>query len=258
LRRLSIQPVRAAPRGIQKQATLDDFSLGAEPETANRRQGTRSVLLRGLKISSGRTTWGTAITFVPMGLGFFHPVAGLAKPGGTFLAVAKHDGHLVLHHGLEEALAHFGKPEMFNTDQGSNSLAAPSLMSSSGTRSNSRWMAAALYLPTAWAHRSVCEQRNRRIVLFSAVAKDTCKNSARQKPSDRAKSWSASIQYSFATMRPILRGERRPLPSGRERWVGQHLLDQWLRIFSHRTFHYALKCPAHRHDRDEDQRQPDA
>jgi hypothetical protein len=116
-----------------------------------------------------------------MGLGFLYRVAGLAKPGGTFLAIAKHDGHLVLHQDLEEALARFGKPEMFNTDQGSNSSAAPSLMSSSGARSHFRWMAAAP-IPTVWPHRSVCEQRNRRIVLFSAVAKDTCKKQPAKSP----------------------------------------------------------------------------
>jgi putative transposase len=44
---------------------------------------------------------------------------GLGEPDGAELASVEHDGRLVLCRGPGGALARFGKPEIFNTDQGS-------------------------------------------------------------------------------------------------------------------------------------------
>ena len=48
----------------------------------------------------------------------------LGDAGGAGVAAVKHDGRLVLRAALEEALARFGKPEIFNTDQGSQFTSA--------------------------------------------------------------------------------------------------------------------------------------
>src|ERR1700682_4890809 len=78
-------------------------------------------LLRGLKIVETNHVWAADVTYIPMACGFLYLVAiidwasraGLAWPradtnDASFCAAA-----------LEEALLRFGKPRIFNTDQGS-------------------------------------------------------------------------------------------------------------------------------------------
>jgi Integrase core domain len=43
----------------------------------------------------------------------------LGQPCGPVVAAVEHDGRLLLHRCLEEALAKYGAPKIFNTDQGS-------------------------------------------------------------------------------------------------------------------------------------------
>lgn len=71
---------------------------------------------------------------------------GLCEPQGLGLETVEHDGCGLLRGGLEEALARFGRPEIFNTDQGSQftSLAFTSVLRDAEVRismdGRGRWM----------------------------------------------------------------------------------------------------------------------
>jgi transposase InsO family protein len=71
----------------------------------------------------------------------------LGEPGGAGLAAVEHDGRRVSRvNALDEALARFGKPEIFNTDQGSQftSAAFTGRLAGAGIRismdGRGRWM----------------------------------------------------------------------------------------------------------------------
>jgi putative transposase len=48
----------------------------------------------------------------------------LGERGDALLAAVQHHGRLVLRTALEDAMARFGKPDIFNTDQGSQFTSA--------------------------------------------------------------------------------------------------------------------------------------
>jgi putative transposase len=78
-------------------------------------------LLRGLKINRANQVWAMDITYIPMTRGFIY----LAAVVDVFSRrVLSHRISITLETGfcieaLQDALARYGKPEIFNTDQGS-------------------------------------------------------------------------------------------------------------------------------------------
>ena len=78
-------------------------------------------LLRGLEINRGNQVWAADITYLPMARGFCYLVAIMDWASRKVLAWRLSntlDASFCLD-ALEEALARFGAPEIFNTDQGS-------------------------------------------------------------------------------------------------------------------------------------------
>src|SRR6185503_7518328 len=78
-------------------------------------------LLRGLPIERANHVWAADITYVPIGRGFLYLVAIIDWASRAVLGWRLSntmDGGFC-RTALEEVLARFGKPEIFNTDQGS-------------------------------------------------------------------------------------------------------------------------------------------
>ena len=78
-------------------------------------------LLRNLKISKANHVWATDITYVPMARGFCYLVAIMDWASRKVLAWRLSntlDASFCVE-ALEEAIAKYGTPEIFNTDQGS-------------------------------------------------------------------------------------------------------------------------------------------
>jgi putative transposase len=78
-------------------------------------------LLRDLKIDRPNQVWATDITYIPMKRGFVYLVAILDWFSRKVLALrlsTNMETDFIVE-ALKEALAHYGKPEIFNTDQGS-------------------------------------------------------------------------------------------------------------------------------------------
>ena len=78
-------------------------------------------LLRGMEVSRPNQVWATDITYIPMARGFVYLTAVLDWYSRRVLAwrvsVSMEASFCI--EALEEALAKYGKPEIFNTDQGS-------------------------------------------------------------------------------------------------------------------------------------------
>jgi putative transposase len=93
------------------------------PRTSDPHPGHRiyPYLLRKLKITRPNQVWCTDITYLPMRRGFLYLVAIMDWATRKVLAWRISNtldaGFCV--EALEEALSHYGKPEIFNTDQGS-------------------------------------------------------------------------------------------------------------------------------------------
>ena len=98
-------------------------ALYRKPNTSKKHPGHRvyPYLLRGMTIDRANQVWATDITYIPMACGWVY-----------LCAVADWASRRVLSHrvsismdsafcveALEEALAKYGQPEIFNTDQGS-------------------------------------------------------------------------------------------------------------------------------------------
>ncbi len=78
-------------------------------------------LLRGLKVDRPNQVWATDITYIPMARGFVYLVAVVDWFSRRVLS---HRVSITMEadfcvEALEEALAKYGKPDIFNTDQGS-------------------------------------------------------------------------------------------------------------------------------------------
>ena len=79
-------------------------------------------LLRGVKVERPNQVWATDITYIPMARGFVYLVAvrRLVHPARAFPSGVDHDGRQPFaSRPLEEAIGKYGKPEIFNSDQGS-------------------------------------------------------------------------------------------------------------------------------------------
>ena len=98
-------------------------ALGPKPRTSKPAPGHRIYpnLLRNVTIERANHVWAADITYIPIGRGFLYLVAIIDWASRAVLArrLSNTMDVSVCLSALEEALARFGKPEIFNTDQGS-------------------------------------------------------------------------------------------------------------------------------------------
>jgi putative transposase len=98
-------------------------ALGPKPRTTKPAPGHKifPYLLRNLVIERPNHVWAADITYVPIGRGFLYLVAIIDWASRAVLAWRLSNTMDVAFclAALEEALARFGRPEIFNTDQGS-------------------------------------------------------------------------------------------------------------------------------------------
>jgi putative transposase len=103
-------------------------ALGPKPRTTKAAPGHKvfPYLLRGMTIDRPNQVWAADITYVPIGRGFLYLVAIMGWASRTVLAWRLSNSVDVSFcvSALEEAWARFGKPDIFNTDQGSQFTSA--------------------------------------------------------------------------------------------------------------------------------------
>jgi putative transposase len=98
-------------------------ALGPKPRTSKPAPGHKvyPYLLRDLVIDRPNQVWAADITYIPIGRGFLYLVAIMDWASRAVLSwrLSNTMDNSFCVEALEEALARFGKPEIFNTDQGS-------------------------------------------------------------------------------------------------------------------------------------------
>jgi putative transposase len=98
-------------------------ALGPRPRTSKRAPGHKiyPTLLRGLTIDRPNQVWAADITYIPIGRGFLYLAAVIDWASRAVLSwrLSNTMDASFCVTALEEALARYGKPEIFNTDQGS-------------------------------------------------------------------------------------------------------------------------------------------
>jgi len=125
-------------------------ALGPKPRTTKPSPGHEifPYLLRDLVIDRSNQVWAADITYIPIGRGFLYLVAIIDWASRAVLAWRLSntlDARFCVD-ALDEALARFGRPEIFNTDQGSQftSAAFTGRLASAGIRismdGRGRWM----------------------------------------------------------------------------------------------------------------------
>jgi len=127
-RRLTLQ-LRAEVHAVNRKRVqrlmraMGVAALGPKPNTSKPAPGHKiyPYLLRGLKIERPNHVWCADITYIPMGRGFLYLVAIMDWASRAVLAwrLSNTMDASFCVDALEEALAKYGKPEIFNTDQGS-------------------------------------------------------------------------------------------------------------------------------------------
>jgi putative transposase len=125
-------------------------ALGPKPRTTKRAPGHKifPYLLRGMTVDRPNQVWAADITYIPIGRGFLYLVAVMDWASRAVLSWRLSNTMDVSFcvSALEEALARFGKPEIFNTDQGSQftSAAFTGTLMAAGVRismdGRGRWM----------------------------------------------------------------------------------------------------------------------
>ncbi len=125
-------------------------ALGPKPRTSKPAPGHKifPYLLRGLAIERPNQVWCADITYIPIGRGFLYLVAVMDWASRAVLAWRLSntmDASFAVA-ALEEALSRFGRPDIFNTDQGSQftSTAFTGTLAAAGVRISmdglGRWM----------------------------------------------------------------------------------------------------------------------
>jgi putative transposase len=98
-------------------------ALGPKPRTSKPAPGHKifPYLLRNLAIDRPNQVWAADITYIPIGRGFLYLVAVIDWASRAVLAwrLSNTMDSSFCVSALEEAMARFGRPEIFNTDQGS-------------------------------------------------------------------------------------------------------------------------------------------
>jgi putative transposase len=152
-------------------------ALGPKPHTSKPAPGHKifPYLLRGLAIERANQVWCADITYIPIGRGFLYLVAIMDWASRAVLAwrLSNTMETSFCVSALEEALARFGRPEIFNTDQGSQftSAAFTGVLMAAGVRismdGRGRWMDNVFiegHLLEGLCRRPRGEQRHRRAV----------------------------------------------------------------------------------------------
>ena len=130
--------------------TMGIAALGPKPRTPKPAPGHKihPYLLRGLSIDQPNQVWAADLTYSPIGRGLLYLVAIIDWASRAVLSWRLSNTMEVSFCGaaLEEALARFGKPAIFNTDQGSpfTSAAFTGVLATAGIRismdGRGRWM----------------------------------------------------------------------------------------------------------------------
>ena len=98
-------------------------ALYRKPNTSKKHPGHKvyPYLLRGMKIERANHVWATDITYIPMACGWVYLCAIVDWASRKVLShrVSISMDSTFCVEALEEALAKYGQPEIFNTDQGS-------------------------------------------------------------------------------------------------------------------------------------------
>ena len=125
-------------------------ALGPKPNTSKAAKGhtVYPYLLRDLVITKPNHVWCTDITYIPIGQGYLYLVAIMDWASRAVLSWRLSNSMAVSFciEALEDALATHGKPEIFNSDQGSQftSEAFTSVLSDAGIKismdGRGRWM----------------------------------------------------------------------------------------------------------------------
>jgi putative transposase len=125
-------------------------ALGPKPRTTRPAPGHKiyPYLLRDLKIERPGHVWAADITYIPIGKGFLYLVAVIDWASRAVLAwrLSNTMDASFCVEALEKALARYGRPEIFNTDQGSpfTGAAFTSVLINAGVRismdGRGRWM----------------------------------------------------------------------------------------------------------------------
>jgi putative transposase len=125
-------------------------ALGPKPRTTKPAPGHTifPYLLRDMTVERANQVWAADITYVPIGRGFLYLVAVMDWSTRAVLSWRLSNTMDVSFcvSALEEALARFGRPEIFNTDQGSQftSAAFTGTLAAAGVRismdGRGRWM----------------------------------------------------------------------------------------------------------------------
>jgi putative transposase len=125
-------------------------ALGPKPRTSKPAPGHKifPYLLRGVAVERPNQVWCADITYIPIGRGFLYLVAVMDWASRAVLSWRLSNTMDVSFcvSALEEALARFGRPEIFNTDQGSQftSAAFTGALMAAGVRismdGRGRWM----------------------------------------------------------------------------------------------------------------------
>ncbi len=125
-------------------------AIGPKPRTSRPAPGHKiyPYLLRDMVIDGANQVWATDITYLPMRRGFLYLVAIMDWASRAVLAwrLSNSMGVSFCLDALDEALARFGKPEIFNTDQGSQftSVAFTGRLETAGIRvsmdGRGRWL----------------------------------------------------------------------------------------------------------------------
>lgn len=139
---------RKRVRRLMRQMGL--VALGPKPKTSKPAPGHRiyPYLLRDLEITQPNQVWCADVTYIPMARGFLYLVAIMDWASRAVLSWRLSntlDADFCVR-ALDEALARFGRPEIFNTDQGSQftSSAFTGRLSAAGIRismdGRGRWL----------------------------------------------------------------------------------------------------------------------
>ena len=103
-------------------------ALGPKPDTSKPAPGHKvyPYLLRGLAIERPNQVWAADMTDIPIGSGFLYLVAIIDWASRAVLSwrVSNTMDTSFCVNALEDALARFGRPEIFNSDQGSQFTSA--------------------------------------------------------------------------------------------------------------------------------------
>jgi putative transposase len=126
---LSREGARVNRKRVQRLMRLMGIeAFGPKPNTSKPVPGHKiyPYLLRGLTIEQPNHVWAADITYIPIGEGFLYLVAIIDWASRAVLSwrLSNTMDTSFCVNALEDALARFGRPEIFNTDQGSQFTSA--------------------------------------------------------------------------------------------------------------------------------------